>query len=100
MVPANGLLGGGQEVPRELPAEDIGEYVAHSLCESTWRYMATVTAYAPASRIEEKLMSAKGRVELIDGDRCTIVVGAETLRTIALTLGRLNVDFTINVRPC
>ncbi|MDN5657662.1 YafY family protein [Brevibacterium sandarakinum] len=93
------LPGGRRFEPRELPAKDIGAYVERNVSASRWNCTATVTVQAAASEVVKMLMPAEGTVEALDELRSTVVIGAECVRTMALTLARLDVEFTVEDSP-
>ncbi|GAA1864657.1 WYL domain-containing protein [Brevibacterium marinum] len=93
------LPGGRRFTPRDLPAEDIGAYVEHNVSSSRWRHTATVTVPAPAAEVMSMLMPAEGTVAARDEQSSTVVIGAESVRTMALTLARLDVEFTVEDSP-
>jgi hypothetical protein len=65
----------------------------------TRRYRATVTVYAPAAVIAERITPAAGVVEAVDGARCVLHTGADTVETLAVYLGLLDADFTVEGPP-
>ena len=89
------LPSGPRFTPRDLPDHDLAAYIAHHVADQTSRYRATATAHASAEDLHDQIMPAEGTVERLDEHTCTLHMGAEDLKTIALTLGRLDVDFTI-----
>lgn len=93
------LPGGPRFKPRDLPAEDIGAYVERNVSASRWRHTATVTVQAAAPEVMKMLMPAEGTVEALDEQRSTVAVGAESISTMALTLARLDVEFTVEDSP-
>ncbi|SDS72592.1 Predicted DNA-binding transcriptional regulator YafY, contains an HTH and WYL domains [Brevibacterium sandarakinum] len=93
------LPGGRRFEPRELPAKDIGAYVDRNVSARRWKCTATVTVQAAASEVMTMLMPAEGTVEALDELRSTVVIGAESVRTMALTLARLDVEFTVEDSP-
>lgn len=84
---------------RELPAEDVAAYVASRVPETVWRHQGTVTLHAPARDVVGRIAPAEGMVEPVDDHSCTLRIGAESVSTIALVLGRLGVDFTVTDPP-
>lgn len=84
---------------RDLTDEDVAAYVDRLVPGITWRHQATVLLHAPAERMAGQVVSAEGRVEPVDEHSCTLRLGAETVETMALVLGRLEVDFTILDNP-
>lgn len=93
------LPGGRRFEPRALPATDIGAYVERNVSASRWKYTATVTVQAAASEVVKMLMPAEGTVEALDEQRSTVAIGAESVSTMALTLARLDVEFTVEDSP-
>ncbi|WP_029138522.1 helix-turn-helix transcriptional regulator [Nakamurella lactea] len=89
------LPAGPRFTARELPTDDIATYVAEHGPTRSWRHHARVTLHAPASVVQRRVTSAEGTVEPVDEQSCALQIGAESLTTIALTLGRLGVDFTV-----
>jgi predicted DNA-binding transcriptional regulator YafY len=85
--------------PRPLPAEDIGDFVERHATEPRWRHSAQVVVDAPAASVMKKLASAEGTVEALEGDRCLVTVGGQSLTTMALALARLDTDFTVVDSP-
>ncbi len=45
------------------------------------------------------LMPAEGTVEALDEQRSTVMIGAETVSTMALTLARLDAEFVVEDSP-
>ncbi len=80
---------------RELPAEDVAAYVFAQAPSNVWRHRATVRLHVPAAEVEPLLAGAEGQVEPVDEHECMLRIGGQTLRGIALALGRLGVDFTV-----
>ncbi|WP_209323793.1 helix-turn-helix transcriptional regulator [Brevibacterium renqingii] len=85
--------------PRPLPAEDIGEYVERHISGRRWRHSATVIVDAPASEVTPRLASAEGTVEPLDGERSLVTIGGQNVLTMALSLARLDLDFTVVDSP-
>ena len=85
--------------PRPLPADDIGDFVERHATEPRWRHSAQVVVDAPAPTVMKRLASAEGTVEALEDDRCLVTVGGQSLATIALTLARLDTDFTVVDSP-
>jgi predicted DNA-binding transcriptional regulator YafY len=90
---------GPRFAPRDPPHHDLVAYVAHHVDQPVSRHTATVTVHAPAESLHDQVASAEGTIEPIDESTCELHIGAESLRTIALILGRLDVDFTITTPP-
>ena len=85
--------------PRRPPVDDVAAYVSRGASAAAWRHHATVTVFAPASEIADKLPPAAGVVEPIDDRSCTFTTGADSLTTLATHLGLLDVDFRVGGPP-
>jgi predicted DNA-binding transcriptional regulator YafY len=81
--------------PRPLPAENIGDYVERHIVEPRWRHSAEIIVDAPASSVKETLVSAEGIVEPFGDERSRVIVGGESVATMALALARLDATFTV-----
>ena len=90
---------GPRFAPRDPPHHDLVAYVAHHVDQPVSRHTATVTVHAPAESLHDQVAPAEGTIEPIDESTCELHIGAESLRTIALVLGRLDVEFTITTPP-
>jgi predicted DNA-binding transcriptional regulator YafY len=84
---------------RELPAEDVGAFVARRVPEMSWRHQAEVTVHAGVREVEGAIMPAEGFVDPIDDHSCRLRLGAESISAMALALGRLGVGFTVYHPP-
>jgi predicted DNA-binding transcriptional regulator YafY len=84
--------------PRDLPA-DAADHVMRGVSAAGWRYRARVIVHAPAETIAERINPAVGTVEAIDDDTCILATGSDTLESLAVHLGMLCVDFTVNEPP-
>ncbi|HMG29571.1 MAG TPA: YafY family protein [Jiangellaceae bacterium] len=85
---------GPRFTPRELPDTDVATYVARGAGAATWRYRARVRVHAPAEAVAGRLPPAV-RVEPVDAHSCVIEVGSDTPQMLALYLGMLDADFTV-----
>ena len=86
---------GQRFAPRPLPDEDVAAYVARGVAASAWRYRARVIVHAPAETIAERIGRHVGTIEPIDEGTCVLDAGADSLETLAVYLGMLATDFTI-----
>ncbi len=87
---------GQRFTPRPLPDEDIAAYVARGVATLTWRYRARIVVHAPADAIAERIGRYVGTIEPIDAGSCLVDAGADSLETLAVYLGMLGADFTID----
>jgi predicted DNA-binding transcriptional regulator YafY len=90
---------GPRFTPRELPEGDVAAYVSRRVSAAAWRYRARVTVRAPAATIAERITPAVGTVEAVDEHTCVLDTGADTVETLAVHLGLLGADFTVDGPP-
>ncbi|WP_204072492.1 helix-turn-helix transcriptional regulator [Planotetraspora phitsanulokensis] len=90
---------GPRFTPRELPEDDVAAYVSRRVSAAAWRHHARVTVHAPAQAVAERITPAVGTVEIVDETTCVLRTGADTLGTIAVYLGLLGLDFTVDDPP-
>ncbi|WP_027342419.1 helix-turn-helix transcriptional regulator [Hamadaea tsunoensis] len=87
---------GPRFAPRDLPAEDLADYVARRVSTATWRYRAKVVIHAPAEVVAERLPSMLGPVVALDDRSCTVTFGSDNVEMMAVWLGMLGADFTVD----
>ena len=85
--------------PRALPAEDAAAFVRRSLQSIPTRYEAAVTVAAPAAAVAERTRPFGGRVEPIDGERCRLRMGGDSLPWLAAGIALLECDFELHGPP-
>lgn len=90
---------GPRFVARDLPADDLATYVSRHASAAAWRYRARITVHAAAKDVLGRINPAVGAVEPLDAQSCVLVTGADSLDTIALYLGLLGVDFSVDEPP-
>ncbi|MFJ9074690.1 helix-turn-helix transcriptional regulator [Streptomyces sp. NPDC102278] len=90
---------GPRFAPREVPGGDFAAYVSGRVSSAAWRHYARVTVHAPATAVIERINPAVGTVEAIDAGSCTLVTGADTVRSLAVHLGMLDFDFDVTEPP-
>ena len=90
---------GPRFVERELPEADIAAYVASRVSNATWRMHARITVHAPAETVRRRINPSIGTVEPLDEHHCTLITGAEDPQTMAVYLGLLGHDFTVEEPP-
>jgi predicted DNA-binding transcriptional regulator YafY len=81
--------------PRPLPDQDVAAFVARGIAESAWRYRARVVVHASAETMADRIGRWVGTIEPIDADTCMVDMGADNVETLAVYLGMLGTDFTI-----
>ncbi|MER7417893.1 YafY family protein [Micromonospora peucetia] len=84
--------------PRELP-EDVVDQVRRGVSSAAWRHHARVLVHAPAEVVAERINAAVGTVEPVDAHSCLLHTGADRLETMAVWLGLLDADFTVQDPP-
>ncbi|MEV8635434.1 YafY family protein [Streptosporangium sp. NPDC051023] len=90
---------GPRFAPRELPDDDVAAYVSRRVSATAWRYQAKVTVRAPAGVVADRISPAVGTVEPVDENTCVLRTGADTVETLAVYLGLLGEDFTVDGPP-
>ncbi|MEU8077952.1 YafY family protein [Catellatospora citrea] len=91
--------GGPRFAPRPLPAEDLAAYVSRGVSTATWHYRARIVVRAPADVIAQRLPATAGSVEVIDEQTCAVTTGADTADAMAMWIGLLDADFTVQDAP-
>ncbi|NUU24684.1 MAG: YafY family transcriptional regulator [Streptomycetaceae bacterium] len=90
---------GPRFTPRELPADDIAEYVSSRVAAAPWRTRVRVTVHAPAAEIAARVPNFAGSIEPLDEHTCVFSTGADNPETVAVWLGMLGADFTVENAP-
>ena len=91
---------GPRFTPRELPeGGDVAAYVARGVSSAAVRFAVRVVVRAPASVVTDRISPAVGVVEAIDEHSCVLATGADTVETVAVYLGLLDVDFEVTEPP-
>ncbi|WP_083949799.1 helix-turn-helix transcriptional regulator [Herbidospora yilanensis] len=85
--------------PRDPPEGGAASYVARGVSSAAWRHRARVVVHAAAEVVTERINPAVGVVEAIDDDRCVLDTGAESIQTLAVHLGLLDLDFDVAEPP-
>ncbi len=89
---------GPRFAPRQ-PPEDVVERVMRGVSSAAWRYRASVTVHAAAEVVGERINAAVGTVRAVDADTCVLHTGADSVQALAVHLGLLGVDFTVEDPP-
>jgi predicted DNA-binding transcriptional regulator YafY len=86
--------------PRDLPeGGDVAAYVARGVSSAAVRFAVRVVVRAPASVVTERINPAVGVVEAIDEHSCVLATGADSVETVAVYLGLLDIDFEVTEPP-
>ena len=83
--------------PREAP--DARDFVARSVTQAPYRYVAKVRFAAPAERVAEHIPASAGVVEPVDDGSCLLTAGADHLDHLAVYLASVGVAFTVLEPP-
>lgn len=95
VVPVGNALG-GRFVARELPGGDVAAFVSRGVSGAAWRHRADVVVHAPAGAVLARVNPAVGSVEPLDDRSCLLRTGADDVTTLAVHLGLLGMDFTVD----
>jgi predicted DNA-binding transcriptional regulator YafY len=87
---------GARFEPRPLPDDDVAGFVARGVAEAAWRFRARVTVHAPAEVISERIGRWVGTIEPVDASTCVVDAGADTLEVLAVYLGMIGAEFTLD----
>jgi predicted DNA-binding transcriptional regulator YafY len=91
---------GSRFKPRDLPeGGDVAAYVARGVSSAAFRFRARVTVHAPADVVAARINPAVGVVEAIDDRSCVLATGADSVQTVAVYLGLLDLDFDVSEPP-
>jgi predicted DNA-binding transcriptional regulator YafY len=85
--------------PQKLPMPDVRAYVMRAVAYSGWKVHARVTVLAPADEVRSRINAAVGIVDPIDEHSCALVTGADSIGTLAVYLGLLDLDFRVTDPP-
>ena len=87
--------------PRAVPGGDVAAHVLVGLAQAVWQFRADVTVHAPAEVVVDRLPDAAsaGVVEAVDDHTCRYATGADSPGVLALYLGLLDLDFTVDGPP-
>jgi predicted DNA-binding transcriptional regulator YafY len=88
------LPAGPRFTPREMPDRQVIDRVLTGLATATWHYRALVTVHAPADQVAGRLPAAIV-VEPVDDNTSVIQVGSDSPAMLALYLGLLDADFSV-----
>jgi len=78
---------------------DVRAYVMRAVAYSGWNVHARVTVLAPAEEVRSRINAAVGIVDPIDDATCELVTGADSIGTLAVYLGLLDLDFRVTEPP-
>jgi predicted DNA-binding transcriptional regulator YafY len=85
--------------PQALPDEDVSAYVMRAVAYQGWAVHARITVLAPASEVAARINAAVGIVEAVDDESCVLITGADTVETMAVYIGLLDLDIRVEEPP-
>lgn len=85
--------------PNPLPGGDYTAFAMRTIAASGWIVHARLRIDAPADEVLARINPTVGVVEPIDEHRCVLVTGADSLDTVAVYIGMLMMDFTVESPP-
>ena len=90
---------GRRFAPQPLPDEDVSAYVMRAVAYEGWAVHARITVLAPASEVRARINPAVGIVEPIDDETCVLITGADSVQTMAVYVGLLDMDIRVDEPP-
>ncbi|SFO13810.1 helix-turn-helix transcriptional regulator [Amycolatopsis rubida] len=85
--------------PNPLPGGDYTAFAMRTIAASGWLVHARLRIDAPADQVLARINPTVGVVEPIDEHHCVLVTGADSLDTVAVYIGMLMMDFTVESPP-
>ncbi|MGW4396036.1 helix-turn-helix transcriptional regulator [Amycolatopsis nivea] len=85
--------------PNPLPGGDYTAFAMRTIAASGWIVHARLRIDAPADQVLARINPTVGVVEPIDEHQCVLVTGADSLDTVAVYIGMLMMDFTVESPP-
>lgn len=92
------LRTGARFRPRELPAEDAATFIRAGIESAPARHTIEALIQAPAAKVRASL-GQWGTVEVLDGERCRLLMTANTLDWPTLALGAVGAEFEVLSPP-
>lgn len=88
------LPGGRAFTPAELPG-DLTELVVREVARTGWAVHARLVIDAAPDEVLARINPAVGVVEPLPDGRCVLVTGGDSLEIVAVWIGMLGIDFTV-----
>jgi predicted DNA-binding transcriptional regulator YafY len=85
--------------PQPLPDDDVSRYVMRTVAYQGWNVHARITVLAPAAEVEARINPAVGIVEALDEHTSVLVTGADSIETMAVYIGLLDLDIRVTDPP-
>ncbi len=89
---------GPRFTPRELPEEDVAEFVRRSVGKASWQYRARVKVFASAEYVQNR-MPIPIEPDIVDEGACIVELGSDDPHQLALWLGLLDAEFEVLDAP-
>lgn len=86
---------GGRRFTPAPPPGDLTELVVREVARTGWAVHARLRIDASAEEVLARINPAVGVVEPRPDGRCVLVTGADSLGTVAVWIGMLGMDFTV-----
>ncbi len=90
---------GGRRFAPVEPPFDLTEFVVHEVARTGWAVHAKVVVHAPAEVVLARINPAVGTVEPRDDATSVLVTGGDSIETVAVWIGMLGLDFTVDGPP-
>ena len=90
---------GRRFVPDPLPGGDYPALVLREAASTGWQVHVRITVDAPAATVLARINPAVGAVEEVDDTHCVLVTGADSIETVAVYIGLLDLDFHVTEPP-
>ena len=71
------------------------EFLLRDVASTGWKVRARITVHAPADVVLSRINPTVGVVEAIDDTKCVLVTGADSFEIMAVYVGMLGLDFTV-----
>jgi biotin operon repressor len=88
-------LPGGRKFTPVQPPGDLTEFVVREVARTGWSVHARLVVDAPAEDVLARINPAVGVVESRADGRSVLVTGGDSLETVAVWIGMLGLDFTV-----
>ena len=90
---------GGRPFRPADPGFDLTEFVVREVARTGWAVHARLLIAASADEVISRINPAVGTVEPIAPDRSVLVTGGDSLEVVAVWIGMLGLDFTVESPP-
>jgi predicted DNA-binding transcriptional regulator YafY len=85
--------------PRPITDEEAQALVLRGVPPEAHRFVARVTVQAPASEMADRFGRWMGTITPLDEGSCTAMMGADRVEDLAVYLGLMGADFTVDGPP-